>query len=59
MAGNRQVARNYIPEVLGLDAVRYCEDMTVRMFIDDLKEAHDAAIDLTRRKYQLDEFDNG
>lgn len=58
MAGNRQIARNYIPEVLGLDAVRYCEDMTVRMFIDDLEEAHDAAIDLTRRKYRLEDFDN-
>lgn len=58
MAGNRQVARNYIPEVLGLDAVRYCEDMVVRMFIDDLEEAHDASIDLTRRKYRLEDFDN-
>lgn len=54
MAGSKRVARNYIPEALGLDAVRYCEDMVVRMFIDDLTEAHDAAIDLTRRKYQLD-----
>ena len=25
MAGNKQIARNYIPEALGLDAVRYCE----------------------------------
>lgn len=59
MDGNRRIARNYIPEALGLDAVRYCEDMTVRMFVDDLQEAHDSAIALTRRKYQLDEFDNG
>lgn len=58
MAGNRRVARNYIPKALGLDAVRYCEDMTVRMFVDDLQEAHDSAIDLTRRKYQLDDFDS-
>lgn len=49
--GNKNVARNYIPETEGLDAVRYCEDMTVRMFIDDLTEAHDAAINLTKRKY--------
>lgn len=59
MDGNRRIARNYIPEALALDAVRYCEDMTVRMFVDDLKEAHDSAIALTRRKYQLDEFQNG
>lgn len=52
MAGNKKVARNYIPEAEGLDAVRYCEDMVVRMFVDDLIEAHDAAIALTRRKYQ-------
>lgn len=58
MAGNKQVARNYIPEALGLDAVRYCEDMVVRMFIDDLTEAHDSAISLTKRKYQLDSLVN-
>lgn len=51
MDGNKRVARNYIPQAVGLDAVRYCEDMTVRMFINDLRESHDAAIELTRRKY--------
>lgn len=54
MDGSKQVARNYIPEAIGLDAVRYCEDMTVRMFVDDLQEAHDAAIQLTKRKYLVD-----
>jgi hypothetical protein len=54
MAGDRKVARNYIPEIVGLDAVRYCEDMVVRMFVEELEEAHDAAIALTKRKYQLD-----
>lgn len=49
--GNPRVARNYIPKAEGLDAVRYCEDMVVRMFVDDLTEAHDDAINLTRRKY--------
>lgn len=51
MDGNPRVARNYIPRAEGLDAVRYCEDMTVRMFVDDLQEAHDSAISLTKRKY--------
>lgn len=51
MDGNPGVARNYIPKAEGLDAVRYCEDMVVRMFVDDLLEAHDAAISLTKRKY--------
>lgn len=54
MDGNKQVARNYIPKAEGLDAVRYCEDMTVRMFVDDLAEAHDAAIELTKRKFLAD-----
>ncbi len=54
MEGNKRVARNYILEAIGLDAVRYCEDMVVRMFVDDLTEAHDSAIALTKRKYQLD-----
>lgn len=51
MDGNPRIARNYIPKAEGLDAVRYCEDMVVRMYVDDLEEAHDAAISLTRRKY--------
>jgi hypothetical protein len=51
MAGNAKIARNYIPEAEGLDAVRYCEDMVVRMFIDDLEEAHESAVNLTKRKY--------
>ena len=46
MAGDKKVARNYIPEAIGLDAVRYCEDMVVRMFVDDLIEAHDLAISI-------------
>jgi hypothetical protein len=51
MEGNSKIARNYIPEAEGLDAVRYCEDMVVRVFVDNLKEAHDLAISLTTRKY--------
>jgi hypothetical protein len=51
MDGNPNIARNYIPKAEGLDAVRHCEDMTVRMFVDDLREAHDQAINLTRRKF--------
>jgi hypothetical protein len=49
--GNEFIARNYIPEVKGLEAVRYCEDMVVRLFIDDLEEAHDDAISYARRKF--------
>lgn len=51
MDGDASIARNYIPKAEGLDAVRYCEDMVVRMFVDDLTEAHDMAINLTKRKF--------
>jgi hypothetical protein len=51
MDGNPSIARNYIPKAEGLDAVRHCEDMTVRMFVDDLRDAHDQAINLTKRKF--------
>jgi hypothetical protein len=51
MEGNPDIARNYIPKAEGLDAVKYCEDMVVRVFVDDLKDAHEMAVNLTRRKY--------
>lgn len=51
MDGDPNIARNYIPKADGLDAVRYCEDMVVRVYVDDLKEAHATAVNLTRRKF--------
>ena len=49
--GDSSIARNYVPEAKGLQAVRYCEDMVVRLFVDDLEESHDDAINHTRRKF--------
>jgi hypothetical protein len=49
--GDSSIARNYIPKAEGLDAVRYCEDMVVRMFVDTLDEAHEMAVNLTKRKF--------
>jgi hypothetical protein len=49
--GDASIARNYIPKPEALDAVSHCEDMTVRFFVDDLQEAHDQAIKLTKRKF--------
>ena len=51
MDGDEVIARNHIPEAQGLEAVRYCEDMVVRLFIDDLEQAHDDAINYSRRKF--------
>jgi hypothetical protein len=51
MDGNPKIARNHIPKAEGLDAVAHCEDMTVRMFVDNIEEAHQSAIKLTKRKF--------
>jgi hypothetical protein len=51
MDGNPKIARNHIPKAEGLDAVAHCEDMTVRMFVDSIEEAHQSAIKLTKRKF--------
>ena len=51
MDGDEVIARNHIPEAQGLEAVRYCEDMVVRLFIDDLEQAHNDAINYSRRKF--------
>lgn len=51
MDGNSKIARNHIPKAEGLDAVAHCEDMTVRMFVDNIEEAHQSAIKLTKRKF--------
>ena len=51
MDGNADIARNYIPKAEGLDAVKYCEDMVVRVFVDSLEEAHELAVNLTKRKF--------
>lgn len=49
MSGNPRVARNYTSEEDGLAAVKFAEDMVVRMYINDLEEAHREAIQLTVR----------
>ena len=53
MAGDPKIARNYISEERGIEAVKYCEDMVVRMYVDSLDEAHREAIALTVRKFKL------
>jgi hypothetical protein len=51
MDGKASIARNYIPKAEGLQAVAYCEDMVVRVFVDSLDEAHQTAANLTKRKF--------
>lgn len=54
--GSSRIARNYIPESVGLEAVAYCEKMVALLDFDDVQEAHDAAIQLTRTKFKLQLF---
>ncbi len=53
MAGSSRIARNHITEEEGLEAVKFCEDLVVRIFAGDIEEAHRDAIALTVRKYKL------
>ena len=52
--GNKNIGRNYIPEIEGLQAVAYCENQVIELFHSDLKQAHDDVIDYARKKFNLD-----
>ena len=49
--GDKNIGRNYIPEILGLKAIAYCEHLVTQLYIDNLQQAHDDAISFTCRKY--------
>lgn len=51
VSGSPKIARNYIPQAIGLEAVGYCEKMVAQVDFDDLYEAHEEAIRLTKLKY--------
>ena len=53
MRGDPKIARNYISEEQGLEAVKFCEDMVTRLYTDDMDYAHEMAIQLTVTKYEL------
>ncbi|MEO0374162.1 MAG: hypothetical protein AAF329_05930, partial [Cyanobacteria bacterium P01_A01_bin.17] len=52
VSGSRRVARNYIPESVGLDMVAYCEKLVSVLDFDDLEQAHDIAIQSTLTKFR-------
>lgn len=56
MAGDPKIARNYISEEKGLEAVKFCERLVTMLYADDLDEAHTEAIRLTARKFKLYKF---
>jgi hypothetical protein len=51
VSGSAKIARNYIPQAIGVEAVAYCEKMVAQVDFDDLYAAHEEAIRLTRIKY--------
>ena len=52
--GNKNIGRNYIPEIQGLEAVAYCEKQVLELFHSDLTQAHDDAINFAKKKFKLD-----
>lgn len=56
-AGTPKIARNHIPESVGLQAVGHCERLVVLLGLDSLREAHAEAIRLTRKKFGFDQQD--
>lgn len=51
--GNKNIGRNYIPQVEGLHAVAYCENQVMELFHDNLQQAHDDAINFAKKKFKL------
>jgi hypothetical protein len=52
--GSKNIGRNYIPEVEGLDAIAYCENQVLELFHSDLEQAHNDAISFAKKKFKLD-----
>jgi hypothetical protein len=52
VSGSRHIARNYIPESVGVDMIAYCEKLISVLEFDDLERAHDEAIRLTQMKFR-------
>jgi len=51
--GDSSIARNYILDKK-IQAIVYCEKLTIELFFNDLKQAHDDAIAFTKKKFDLD-----
>lgn len=51
--GSKNIGRNYIPEIEGIEAVAYCERQVIDLFHFDLKQAHDDAIAYAKKKFNL------
>ncbi len=56
-AGSPKIARNHIPQAIGIQAIAYCERLVVMLSLDDLREAHAEAIRLTIKKFGFERQD--
>jgi hypothetical protein len=54
VSGDARIARNYVPESVGLEAIAYCEKMVAQLDLNDIEQAHDLAIQATRIKFAKD-----
>jgi hypothetical protein len=52
--GNKDIGRNYVPEIEGLEAIPYCEKQVIELFHSDLQQAHNDAITYAKKKFNLD-----
>ena len=52
VSGSRNVARNYIPETVGIEMVEYCEKLVAIFELENLEKAHDEAIRMTQIKFR-------
>ena len=53
-AGRKKIARNNIPESIGLQAVAYCEKLVVSLDLEEVMESHQEAIALAKRKFKIE-----
>ena len=52
ISGSKHVARNYIPESIGLEMVEYCEKLVAVFGLEDIERSHDEAIRMTQIKFR-------
>lgn len=49
------IARSYVPESVGLEAIAYGKKMVGLLDLDDIEQAHDEAIRLTQIKFAFEQ----
>lgn len=57
IAGKADIARNHIPESIGLEAIGFVERTIVDIYTGNLREAHLFAVQIAVKKFKLPSFD--